>query len=92
MLDNADAREEQASGGRCSDDIDLSHLKAFISGGEANPVDTAQRLTKQLWLYGTQGEVIRPGFGMTETCAGSIYGKACPSYDLAKGQEFCCLG
>ncbi|TVY84048.1 Microperfuranone synthase [Lachnellula suecica] len=43
---------------------DLSHLRAFISGG----------------------------FGMTETCAGSIYSKACPSQDLARNLEFANLG
>ncbi len=29
---------------------------------------------------------------MTETCAGSIYSKKCPRYDLARGTEFTSLG
>jgi acyl-CoA synthetase (AMP-forming)/AMP-acid ligase II/acyl carrier protein len=70
----------------------LSHLRAFISGGESNVVATCDALTKELGRYGLQGEVIRPGFGMTETCAGSIYSKACPSYDFARNLEFANLG
>ena len=75
-----------------SKDLDLSCLKALISGGEANVVETCAALTKQLQRYHVAGEPIRPGFGMTETCAGSIYGKACPSYDLGKNSEFASLG
>ncbi|KAF1972059.1 putative NRPS-like enzyme [Bimuria novae-zelandiae CBS 107.79] len=71
---------------------DLSHLRALISGGESNVVTTCDALTHELGLFGLHGEVIRPGFGMTETCAGSIYSKACPSYDLARGLEFANLG
>lgn len=29
---------------------------------------------------------------MTETCAGSIYGKSCPSYELKRDLEYGCLG
>ncbi len=72
--------------------LDLSCIKALISGGEANVVETCAALTTQLHKYFAKGDVIRPGFGMTETCAGSIYGKACPSYDLAMSLEFASLG
>jgi len=72
--------------------VDLSYLRAFISGGESNVVATCDALTKELGRYGLHGEVIRPGFGMTETCAGSIYSKACPSYDMARNLEFANLG
>ncbi|KAH8901218.1 putative NRPS-like enzyme [Thozetella sp. PMI_491] len=71
---------------------DLSHFRAFISGGESNVVATCDALTQELRRFGLQGEVIRPGFGMTETCAGSIYSKACPSQDLARNLEFANLG
>jgi len=73
-------------------DLNLSSLRALISGGEANVVDTCAALTKQLQRYHAAGEPIRPGFGMTETCAGSSYGKTCPSYDLEKTSEFASLG
>lgn len=71
---------------------DLSHLRALISGGESNVVATCDALTQELGRFGLQGEVIRPGFGMTETCAGSIYSKACPSHDLRQNLEFASLG
>jgi acyl-CoA synthetase (AMP-forming)/AMP-acid ligase II len=71
---------------------DLSSLKALISGAEANVVATCDALTRELSRVGVQSEVIRPGFGMTETCAGSIYSKACPSVDIAAGLEFANLG
>ena len=71
---------------------DLSRLKALISGGEANVVTTCDSLTQQLARFGICAEVIRPGFGMTETCAGSIYSRACPSYDLEQNFVFANLG
>lgn len=77
---------------RTSFQVDLSHLRALISGGESNVVATCDALTQELSRFGLHGEVIRPGFGMTETCAGSIYSRACPSYDLAQGLEFANLG
>lgn len=70
----------------------LSSLRALISGGESNVVATCAALNRELSRYAVNGEVIRPGFGMTETCAGSIYSRACPSYDLEKGLEFANLG
>ena len=77
-----------------SSEPDLSRFRILISGGEANVVETANALTVLLRRYklpaGT--EVIRPGFGMTETCAGSIYSKRCPSYDVAHNLEFNSLG
>jgi acyl-CoA synthetase (AMP-forming)/AMP-acid ligase II/acyl carrier protein len=73
-------------------DFEIPKLKALISGGEANFVATCNVLTRQLRCLGVGSEVIRPGFGMTETCAGSIYSSTCPSNDLAKGHEFASLG
>lgn len=55
-------------------------------------VETCDAVTKLLSYYNVDGEVIRPGFGMTETCAGSIYGKSCPSYELKRDLEYGCLG
>ncbi|KAI9157872.1 Microperfuranone synthase [Paramyrothecium foliicola] len=72
----------------------LPHLTALISGGESNTVATCDLLTRELCRFGVEREknVIRPGFGMTETCAGSIYSRNCPSYDLAEGLEFATVG
>lgn len=71
---------------------DLSCLRVLISGGEQTVVETCQALTLLLAKYGCTGEVIRPGFGMTETCAGSIYNRDCPSYDVSQKSEFASLG
>lgn len=70
----------------------LSSLRCLISGGEANLVETSTALTKILRPFGVPANVIRPGFGMTETCAGSIYGLDCPRYDVSQGYEFASLG
>ncbi|EKM78142.1 hypothetical protein AGABI1DRAFT_61174 [Agaricus bisporus var. burnettii JB137-S8] len=53
--------------------LDLTSVKAFISGGEAVPVKTAVELTNILTQHGARRDVLRAGFGMTETCAGCIY-------------------
>ena len=74
------------------DGLDISCLRRLVSGGESNTIDTVVALTRVLQGYNLQSEVIRPGFGMTETCAGSIYSKACPSYDVARGNPFASLG
>ena len=80
------------AGSKLCDGADLSDLRALISGGEANVVETCDAVTRLLSYYGVERDVIRPGFGMTETCAGSIYGKSCPSYELKRDLEFGCLG
>lgn len=87
----AKIRESLASAGP-GFNADLSCLRALISGGESNVVTTCDNLTQDLRRFGLQAEVIRPGFGMTETCAGSIYSRACPSYDVERKLEFASLG
>ncbi|KAE9374207.1 putative non-ribosomal peptide synthase-like protein [Stipitochalara longipes BDJ] len=73
--------------------VDLSNLRALISGGESNVVQTCQTLTSLLQHLGAPDSFIRPGFGMTETCAGSIYNAVdCPGYDISRNAEFACLG
>ena len=82
-LENPDTRRTK---------FELSSLRHLISGGESNLVETIIGLTKVLQDHQLSGEVIRPGFGMTETCAGSIYSRNCPSYDVKKGNVFASLG
>ena len=73
--------------------VDLSSLRALISGGESNVVQTCSTLTDLLQHLGAPASFIRPGFGMTETCAGSIYNAVdCPAYDLGRNAEYACLG
>ncbi|CAF9931558.1 MAG: hypothetical protein ALECFALPRED_005036 [Alectoria fallacina] len=72
--------------------LDLSCLRALNSGGEANVTETCDAVTKSLAKYNALKSFIRPGFGMTETCAGSIYSFDCPAYDVERGLEFTSLG
>lgn len=62
--------------------LDLSYLRFLGSGREANPVETCAAVSKSLTAYGAPGNLITPGFGMTDTCAGAIYNIDCPRYDL----------
>jgi acyl-CoA synthetase (AMP-forming)/AMP-acid ligase II len=84
--------QELHSNSKKSKILDLSSLRAFISGGESNVVETCVKLTSLLQRHGAPNSFLRPGFGMTETCAGSIYSLGCPVYDVSRNDEFACLG
>ncbi|RAH44623.1 non-ribosomal peptide synthetase [Aspergillus brunneoviolaceus CBS 621.78] len=71
---------------------DLSCLQYIASGGEANVTRTCVDISKLLSRYGTPSNVIVPGFGMTETCAGSIFNTRCPEYDQDQKLEFAAVG
>ena len=70
--------------------LDLSCLRHIISGGEANVVSTGRRFLDLLAPYGLARTALRPAFGMTETCAGSIYSNAFPDCD--GDREFASVG
>ena len=72
--------------------FDLSHLSWFGSGGEANDLETCTSLSELLTAYGAPNDVIVPGFGMTETCAGSIYNIECPACDVRHQRTFASVG
>lgn len=72
--------------------LDLSSIRCLISGGESNSTALCNSLTLLMQKFGAPDHFIRPGFGMTETCAGSIYGTQCPSYDVARNLEFASVG
>ena len=72
--------------------LNLASLRALISGGEANVTETCEAVTNLLARYKAPNSFIRPGFGMTETCAGSIYSLDCPAYDIKRRTEFTSLG
>ena len=55
-------------------------------------METAHAVSKILSAYGAPSNVLAPGFGMTETCAGAIYNWDCPKYDVERGLEFTALG
>lgn len=71
---------------------DLSNLAALISGGEANDVETCRATAALLARYGAPLNVVQPGFGMTETCAGCIYNIDCPAYDIKHSRALASLG
>jgi acyl-CoA synthetase (AMP-forming)/AMP-acid ligase II len=49
--------------------LNLKSMRALVSGGELNVVDTCTLVATIFWKYGSRREdFIRPGFGMTETC------------------------
>lgn len=70
--------------------LDLSCVRCIVSGGEANVVETGQRFLKLLAPCGLPHTAVRPAFGMTETCAGSIYSGEFPGCDAT--QEFASVG
>jgi acyl-CoA synthetase (AMP-forming)/AMP-acid ligase II/thioesterase domain-containing protein len=70
--------------------LDLSCVRYIISGGEANVVETGQCFLKLLAPCGLPHTAVRPAFGMTETCAGSIYSGEFPDCDAA--HEFASVG
>lgn len=71
---------------------DLRSLEYVASGGEANVTKTCDRLSEYLVAFGAPKDVIVPGFGMTETCAGSIFNTRCPEYDKSRSAEFASVG
>ncbi|KAI8945519.1 acyl-protein synthetase [Xylaria longipes] len=71
---------------------DLSNLSILASGGEDNNVDTCLAASSMLYKYKAPRNVITPGFGMTETCAGAIFNLECPGYDIRRGGMVSSLG
>ncbi|PGH18528.1 hypothetical protein AJ79_00305 [Helicocarpus griseus UAMH5409] len=71
---------------------DLSCLKVIFSGGEANTLQTCINTASRLQDLGARENVVSPGFGMTETCAGSMHNLRCPNYDIRTGLEFASVG
>ncbi|KAI2463101.1 acetyl-CoA synthetase-like protein [Annulohypoxylon bovei var. microspora] len=71
---------------------DLSSLVGVVSGGEANDMKTCVAASALFEKYGAPANVIIIGFGMTETCAGSIYNGNCPDYDVAQGHAVASVG
>ncbi|MFG3016100.1 AMP-binding protein [Streptomyces cinerochromogenes] len=70
--------------------LDLSCLRHIVSGGEANPVATGLAFLDRLAPLGLCRGALWPAFGMTETCAGSIYNREFPGTD--RGSEFAAVG
>ncbi|OQE47486.1 hypothetical protein PENCOP_c001G06022 [Penicillium coprophilum] len=74
-------------------EFDLSKLLYLVSGGEPNNVDTGSRVTTHLQSLGVSpSNLITPGFGMTEICAGAIYNRNFPDIDIKAQREAGALG
>ncbi|MFD5700247.1 alpha/beta fold hydrolase [Streptomyces lasiicapitis] len=63
-------------------ELDLSHVRHIISGGEATVTGTVREFLDTLAGYGLRENVIVPAFGMTETCAGSVFNRDFATRDL----------
>jgi acyl-CoA synthetase (AMP-forming)/AMP-acid ligase II/thioesterase domain-containing protein/acyl carrier protein len=72
------------------DVLDLSRLRHIISGGEAVPYATGTAFLERFARFGLRHNTLWPAFGMTETCAGSIY--SCEFPDVDSGHEFASVG
>ncbi|MFD9857744.1 AMP-binding protein [Streptomyces alboflavus] len=74
----------QALAGRppARDEVDLSHVRHIISGGEATVTATVRDFLAALAPYGLRQDVVVPAFGMTETCAGSVFNRDFAARDL----------
>lgn len=74
-------------------DINLNRLLYIASGGEPNRVDISARVTDHLVSLGAPSKnIVIPGFGMTETCAGAIFNLDCPTIDIESDRQFAALG
>lgn len=72
---------------------DLSNLKALISGGEAVPMKTAMGFADIIESFGAQRNVLRAGFGMSETGAGCIYDtRPIPKVEMPEDLKYLSLG
>jgi len=79
-----------AAGGVREGELDLASLRHIISGGEAVVSDTSRAFLENYARHGLGPATLWPTFGMTETCAGSIYSLDFPRHD--HGQEFANVG
>lgn len=90
LLGQINSALESGQGEALPATVDLSCVRHIVSGGEANVVTTGQRFLELLAPHGLARTALRPAFGMTETCAGSIYSNAFPDFD--REREFASVG
>lgn len=88
---SADRLAEAATVADADARLDLSRLRHIISGGEAVVCATGESFLDLLAPYGLARDALWPAFGMTETCAGSVYSRAAFP-DIDRGKEFANLG
>ncbi|KAK0707146.1 acyl-protein synthetase [Lasiosphaeria miniovina] len=88
----AGTTDDEESGQQDKKRWDLSGLVALASGGEANDTATCVAAAALLSGLGAPPDVLTPGFGMTETCAGAIFNLACPAYEVEHDSAVAALG
>ncbi|MYV60686.1 AMP-binding protein [Streptomyces sp. SID4931] len=71
-------------------ELNLGRLRHIVSGGEAVVSATGEEFLRRFAPYGLRPDALWPAFGMTETCAGSVYSHGFPDAD--RGREFAGLG
>lgn len=81
---------ELSSGAAWPPERGLSQLRHIVSGGESVVCATGRRFLELLRPAGLSPSALWPAFGMTETCAGSIYSTRFPEGDV--GREYAALG
>jgi acyl-CoA synthetase (AMP-forming)/AMP-acid ligase II/thioesterase domain-containing protein/acyl carrier protein len=70
--------------------FDLACLRRIVTGGEANVVQTGIRFLDLLAPHGLSRNALWPAYGMTETCAASVYSHEFPDRDVK--HEFAAVG
>ena len=68
--------------------VNLSSLQRIATGEETNVVCTWDEMSKLLSKFGAPNNLLVPGCGMTESCAGAIFSCHCPEYELNNQLQF----
>ncbi|MCJ1387547.1 hypothetical protein MMC18_000390 [Xylographa bjoerkii] len=84
------AKLKQSLESHPTQDLDLSCFELLVSGGKANVVETCKALVGLLQQHGAPGNLLSPGFGMTETFAGSIHNLDFPMAETSS--QYAALG
>ncbi|KAF5535063.1 non-ribosomal peptide synthase [Fusarium phyllophilum] len=72
--------------------LDFSHLRVLMVGGEANRVGTLQKANDIFRQNGGQRQCIKAAYGLSETCSACFYNDETPDYDVMKGHKFASVG
>lgn len=73
-------------------DLDLSHLRVVMCGGEANRSKALQATDDVLRRYGAPRNSIKAAYGLSEVCAACFYNLETPEYDVQGGNLFASAG
>lgn len=71
---------------------DLSSIKFLVNAGEQVSVKTIRLFLELLEKHKLQDRVIKPAFGMTESCSGITWSAGLSKYELGEENSFVSLG